>query len=78
MKYLAAFFKNVKWWNMAPHPELVKEYPQPFCLANPGEEYVLYLRYGGVAKLKWMKLLPKPMCINGITLEQVNYDQSIK
>ena len=52
MKYLAAFFKNVKWWNMAPHPELVMEYPQPFCLAKPGEEYVLYLRYAGVIKIK--------------------------
>ena len=52
MKYLAAFFKNVKWWNMAPHPELVIEYPQPFCLAKPGEEYVMYLRYGGVFKVK--------------------------
>ena len=51
MKHLASFFRNVKWWKMAPHPELVKEYPQPFCLANPGEEYVIYLRYGGVAKL---------------------------
>jgi hypothetical protein len=51
MKYLASFFNNVKWWNMEPHPELVKEYPQPFCLAKPGEEYVIYLRYGGVAKL---------------------------
>ena len=52
MKHLASFFKNVEWWNMAPHPELVKEYPQPFCLAKPGEEYVIYLRYGGVAKLE--------------------------
>jgi hypothetical protein len=52
MKYLASFFKNVKWWNMSPHPELVSEYPQPFCLAQPGEEYVIYLRYGGVAKVK--------------------------
>jgi hypothetical protein len=52
MKYLAAFFKTVKWWNMAPHPELVGEYPQPFCLAKPGEEYVVYLRYAGVAKIK--------------------------
>jgi len=52
MKYLAGFFKNVKWWNMSPHPELVKEYPQPFCLANPGEEYVIYLRYGGTAKIQ--------------------------
>jgi len=24
---------------MSPHPELVQEYPQPFCLAQPGEEY---------------------------------------
>jgi hypothetical protein len=52
MKHLSAFFKNVKWWNMSPHPELVQEYPQPFCLALPGEEYVIYLRYGGVARLK--------------------------
>jgi hypothetical protein len=51
MKYLASFFKGIKWWNMSPHPELVREYPQPLCLAKPGEEYVLYLRYGGVAKL---------------------------
>jgi len=52
MKYLASFFKNIRWWNMAPHPELVKEYPQPFCLAKPGVEYVLYLRYAGVVRLK--------------------------
>jgi len=52
MKHLASFFRSVKWWNMAPHSELIKEYPQPFCLAKPGEEYVIYLRYGGVAKLE--------------------------
>lgn len=51
MKHLASFFKNVKWWKMSPHPELVKDYPQPFCLAKPGEEYVVYLRYGGTAGL---------------------------
>jgi hypothetical protein len=52
MKYLAAFFKNVKWWKMSPHPEFIMEYPQPFCLANLDEEYIIYLRYGGVAKVK--------------------------
>jgi hypothetical protein len=52
MKYLASFFKNIEWWNMTPHPELVQQYPQPFCLARPGEEYVIYLRYGGVASIK--------------------------
>lgn len=52
MQNLAAFFNNVSWWNMSPHPEYVVEYPQPICLANPGEEYIIYLRYGGMAKLK--------------------------
>ena len=56
MKHLASFFKSVKWWNMSPHPELVKEYPQPLCLAKPGAEYVLYLRYGGVVKLEMDEL----------------------
>lgn len=52
MKHLADLFSDIKWWEMAPHPELVTDYPQPFCLANPGEEYVLYLRYGGGLKLQ--------------------------
>lgn len=52
MKYLAAFFKKIKWWEMAPHPELISEYPQPFCLAKPGEEYVVYLRYAGTVKVR--------------------------
>lgn len=52
MKHLADFFKPIKWWNMAPHPELISDYPQPFCLAKPGEEYVLYLRYGGFITIK--------------------------
>ncbi|HEX2976115.1 MAG TPA: putative collagen-binding domain-containing protein, partial [Bacteroidales bacterium] len=51
MKHLASFFRDKKWWNMAPHPEIVMEYPQPFCLASPGEEYILYLRYGGTVKV---------------------------
>lgn len=51
MKHLASFFRNIRWWNLSPRPELVKEYPQPFCLAKPGEEYVVYLRYGGTAKI---------------------------
>jgi hypothetical protein len=43
MQHLASFFKNVKWWEMKPSPELVTDSPQPFCLANPGKEYVVYL-----------------------------------
>jgi hypothetical protein len=36
---------------MKPSPELVTDSPQPFCLANPGKEYVVYLRYGGMMHL---------------------------
>lgn len=51
MSHLSAFFSTVHWWDMSPHPEFIMEYPQPLCLANPGEEYVIYLRYGGTIKL---------------------------
>jgi len=51
MQHLAAFFKKVKWWDMKPSPKLVTDSPQPFCLANPGKEYVVYLRYGGMMHL---------------------------
>lgn len=51
MQHLAAFFKKVKWWDMKPSPKLVSDSPQPFCLANPGKEYVVYLRYGGMMHL---------------------------
>ncbi|MGE5406634.1 MAG: DUF4038 domain-containing protein [Methanosarcina sp.] len=52
MKNLASFFKDKRYWEMSPHPELITEYPQPFCLANPGKEYIIYLRYSGTAKLR--------------------------
>ena len=51
MQHLATFFKKIRWWEMAPRPDLVRDYPQPFCLAKPGEEYVVYLRYGGMVNL---------------------------
>ncbi|MFP4173193.1 MAG: DUF4038 domain-containing protein [Candidatus Hydrogenedentota bacterium] len=49
MGHFASFFEEVEWWNMEPRPDLMKEYPEPYCLALPGEEYVLYLRWGGSA-----------------------------
>jgi len=51
MQHLSSFFKNIDWWKMSPHPELVNDYPQPFCLAIPGKEYIVYLRYGGMINL---------------------------
>jgi hypothetical protein len=51
MQHLTSFFNNVNWWKMTPHPELVNDYPQPFCLAIPGTEYIVYMRYGGMINL---------------------------
>jgi hypothetical protein len=51
MQHMASFFKNVKWWEMKPAPGIISDTPQPFCLANEGNEYVVYLRYGGMMHL---------------------------
>lgn len=51
MEVMSKFLRKTEWWKMSPHPELVTDYPQPFCLANPGEEYIIYLRYGGYLSL---------------------------
>lgn len=45
--YMAKFFKNIKWWEFEPHPELVEGYAQKYCLAIPGKEYVVYVRWSG-------------------------------
>lgn len=34
--------KGVKFWTMAPHDDLIGSPEGVYCLANPGEEYVLY------------------------------------
>jgi hypothetical protein len=51
MGFLAHFMKSIQWWNLAPHPESVSDYPARFCFAVPGREYVVYLRFGGTLKL---------------------------
>jgi hypothetical protein len=43
--------RGIDWWLLEPHPELVLENPSPYCGAVPGKEYVVYLRWGGVAKI---------------------------
>jgi hypothetical protein len=51
MSFLAKFLGSIPWWKLEPHPELVSDYPAPFCGAVPGSLYVLYLRYGGSLKV---------------------------
>jgi len=49
--FLAKFLRSLDWWKLEPHPELVLEYPQPLAAAIPGQEYLVYARYGGRLKL---------------------------
>ncbi|MFC1650025.1 DUF4038 domain-containing protein [Candidatus Latescibacterota bacterium] len=51
MGHMAKFLKGIRWWELAPHPELVLEYSEKYCAAVPGEEYVVYLRWGGAPKI---------------------------
>ncbi len=51
MGFLAQFLRANRWWELEPHPELVTDYPAPFCAAQPGKQYVVYARWGGGLKL---------------------------
>jgi hypothetical protein len=47
LSFFSEFLHRIKWWELEPHPEFVLENPSHFCSAVPGEEYLIYLRYGG-------------------------------
>ncbi|MEA1996461.1 MAG: DUF4038 domain-containing protein [Gemmatimonadota bacterium] len=51
MGHLAKFFKRIDWWELTPHPESVLDYPEKYCRASPGKEYIVYLRWGGSIRI---------------------------
>lgn len=51
MSHMAHFLKKIPWWKFEPRPELISEYPDPYCSAIPGEKYLVYLPWGGSAKV---------------------------
>lgn len=51
MGHLAGFFHNIPYWEMKPASDLVHDYREAYCLAKSGEEYVIYLRWGGRASI---------------------------
>lgn len=55
--FMGRFLKTLPWYRWEPHPELMLEYPAPYLLATPGEEYLAYFRYSGLAKID---LRPSP------------------
>jgi hypothetical protein len=58
LSFMARFMSMVKWWELSPHPELVHENPSNFCAALPDQEYVVFLRWGGVVKLDLRSTTP--------------------
>ncbi len=48
---MAGILRSLAWWRLEPHPEFVVENPSRYCLAVPGELYVMFLRWGGAVKL---------------------------
>ena len=51
LSFLAHFLRSLKWWTLEPHPELLSNYTPRFCAAVPGQEYVVYLRWGGLVNV---------------------------
>jgi len=49
--FIARLLKDRPWWTLEPHPELVLDFPLPYCLANPGHEYLVYIRWNGTFQL---------------------------
>jgi hypothetical protein len=48
---LARFLRGLDWWRLEPHPELISGAPSRLCAAVPGQEYLVYLRWGGLARV---------------------------
>lgn len=51
VSFMAHFLSDKPWWRWQPHEELIQDYPAPFCKADPGNQYLVYLRYGGNFRL---------------------------
>ncbi len=49
--FMGKYLRKIEWWNLEPHPEIVIDNPSHYCLADPGKEYLFYLRYGGSVKI---------------------------
>jgi hypothetical protein len=51
ISFMGKYLRQIEWWNLEPHPEIVIDNPSHYCLADPGKEYLFYLRYGGSVKI---------------------------
>jgi len=48
--HIVTCFTSLKWWKMQPRDDLVNQ--GAYCLAEPGQQYLVYLPKGGKAEVK--------------------------
>jgi hypothetical protein len=48
--YMVNFFTSLEWWKLVPKDDLVNK--GAFCLARPGDQYIIYLPNGGNVTIK--------------------------
>jgi hypothetical protein len=53
--FMGKYLRQIEWQRLEPHPELVIDNPSHYCLADPGKEYLFFLRYGGSVKIDLSK-----------------------
>jgi hypothetical protein len=51
--HIVTCFTSLKWWKMEPCDDLVSQ--AAYCLAEPGQQYLVYLPEGGTVKVKLAK-----------------------
>lgn len=51
ISFFSEFLHRISWWELEPHPEFVSGNPSHYCGAVPGKQYLIYLRYGGSARI---------------------------
>jgi hypothetical protein len=49
--FLSKYLRQLRWWELEPHPELLPGNSGNFCAARPGKEYLIYLPNGGSQEL---------------------------
>jgi hypothetical protein len=51
MSHMAKFLQTIPWWKFEPHPEFISAYPDHYCSAIPGKQYLAYLPWGGTIRV---------------------------
>lgn len=72
MEFMSGYMQSQEWWKLEPHPELISDNPSEYCSADPGENHLVYLPWGGKVKPDLSKAGNKVMYYDRIDLTSGN------